>query len=56
VNFINTYGQDKAIYGTDYPALSFERTRREIDDLGLRDGSHRKLMFENAKRLYKIDF
>lgn len=55
VKFINTYGQDKVFYGTDYPALSFERTRREIDDLGLREGPYRKLMFDNAHRLYKLD-
>ena len=55
VNFINTYGQDKVLYGTDYPALSFERTRREIDALGLREGPYRKLMHDNARRLYRID-
>jgi predicted TIM-barrel fold metal-dependent hydrolase len=54
VNFINTYGQDKVIYGTDYPALSFERTRREIDALGLRPEPYRKLMRDNAARLYRI--
>lgn len=55
VNFINTYGQNKVLYGTDYPALSFERTRREIDGLGLRPEPYRKLMRDNAAKLYRID-
>jgi predicted TIM-barrel fold metal-dependent hydrolase len=55
VNFINTYGQDKVIFGTDFPVLGFERTRQEIEDLGLRPGPKRKLLRDNAIRLYGLD-
>jgi hypothetical protein len=55
VKFIDTYGQDKVLYGTDYPVLSFARTRREIDALGLRPDPYRKLMRDNAARLYRLD-
>jgi uncharacterized protein len=54
VNFIDSYGQDKVLYGTDYPVLSFERTRREIDALGLRPEPYRKFMRDNALGLYRI--
>jgi predicted TIM-barrel fold metal-dependent hydrolase len=55
VNFINTYGQDKVIFGTDFPVLDFERTRREIEALGLRPGPKQKLPRDNLVRLYKLD-
>jgi predicted TIM-barrel fold metal-dependent hydrolase len=54
VQFINTYGQDKVIFGTDFPVLQFERTRAEIEALGLRPEAKRKLLRENARRLYKL--
>jgi uncharacterized protein len=54
VQFINTYGQDKVIFGTDYPVLDFARTRDEIEALGLRDEAKRKLLRENALRIYKL--
>jgi predicted TIM-barrel fold metal-dependent hydrolase len=54
VQYINSYGQDKVIFGTDYPVLDFARTRREIDALGLREEPLRKLLRDNARRLYKL--
>ncbi|MEJ2602593.1 MAG: amidohydrolase family protein [Gammaproteobacteria bacterium] len=55
VHYINTFGQDKVIFGTDFPVLDFARTRREIDDLGLRPGPKRKLLRENVIRVYGLD-
>ena len=54
VQFINSYGQDKVIFGTDFPVLQFERTRQEIEALGLRPEAKRKLLRDNARRLYKL--
>lgn len=54
VHYINTYGQDKVLFGTDFPVLDFERTRREIEELGLRPEPKRKLLRENAVRLYRL--
>lgn len=55
VHYINTYGQDKVIFGTDFPVLDFERTVTEIDALGLRETSRRKLMRDNALRVYGLE-
>lgn len=55
VNYINTYGQDKVIFGTDFPVLDFGQTMRQIDELQLRPGPKRKLLRDNALRLYKLD-
>ena len=54
IHYINTFGRDKVIFGTDYPVLDFARTRAEIDALGLREESKRKLLRDNALRLYKL--
>ena len=36
MHYINTYGQDKVLFGTDYPVLAFKRTMDEIATLELR--------------------
>ena len=54
VRYINSYGQDKVIFGTDFPVLRFKRTVDEIDAYGLKPGVRRKFMHDNVKRLYKL--
>ena len=55
IQYINTYGQDKVIFGTDYPVLDFKRTRDEIEALELRPEPKRKLLRDNAIRIYKLE-
>ena len=55
VHYINTYGQNKVLFGTDFPVLQFERTIQEINDLGLRAGPRAKLLRENVARVYGLD-
>ena len=54
VHYVNSYGQDKVLFGTDFPVLDFERTRHEIEALGLRDDVKRKLFRDNALKLYRV--
>jgi len=54
VQFINSYGQDKVLFGTDYPVLDFVRTREEIEALNLREAPKRKLLRDNALRVYNL--
>lgn len=54
VHFINTFGQDKVLFGTDFPIIDPERAIREIDELGLRPEPKRKLLRENAIRVYGL--
>ena len=55
VHYINSYGQDKVIFGTDFPVLDFKRTVDEIDALGFKPEVLRKLLRDNVRRLYKLD-
>jgi uncharacterized protein len=54
VHYINTYGQDKVLFATDFPVLDFGRTMNEIRDLGLRDNVLPKFLRDNAIRVYKL--
>lgn len=54
VKYINSYGQNKVIFGTDFPVLQFERTVNEINDLGLKPEVRRKFMRDNAIKLYGL--
>jgi uncharacterized protein len=55
VHFINTWGQDKVLFGTDFPVIDFERATREINALDLRAEAKEKLLWRNAARLYGLD-
>lgn len=55
VNYLNSYGQDKVIFGTDFPVLDFSRTRREVNALRLKSVVRRKLLRDNARRLYNLE-
>jgi predicted TIM-barrel fold metal-dependent hydrolase len=55
VHFINTRGQDKVMFGTDWPVVDFERAIQEVDTLELREGPKKKLMFDNAVRAYGLE-
>ncbi|MBI4506495.1 MAG: amidohydrolase [Chloroflexi bacterium] len=55
VHFINTVGQDKAMFGTDFPVIDIERDRREVEEFGLRPEPKRKFLRDNVIRVYKLD-
>jgi len=55
VRFLNSRGQDKVLHGTDWPIIGFERSIREIEELGLREGAKQKLLRDNAIRVYGLE-
>ena len=54
IHYLNTYGQDKVLFGTDWPVIDPERAVKEISDLNLRDEPMQKLMRDNAHRVFKL--
>ena len=54
VKYINSFGQDKVLFGTDFPVLPFEQTRKDIEALGLKPQALKKLLRDNAAKLYKL--
>ncbi len=54
IQYANTFGRSKVIFGTDFPVLDFERTMRELLALGFRDESLRAMLRDNAARIYRL--
>lgn len=54
VKFINSHGQDKVMWGTDYPLLNHEESLRQVDGLGLRESSKEKFLYKNAARIFRL--
>ncbi len=52
VHFINTWGRDKVLFGTDWPVIDPERAIEEINALELRPESKQKLLRDTALRLF----
>ena len=53
--FAGGYGQDKMIWGTDYPLLPFERTVQDVYDCGFSQEATRKILRGNAARVFNLD-
>ena len=52
VHYANTYGQDKFLFGTDWPVIDPERAIREVGDLGFRPAAKRKILRDNALNIF----
>lgn len=55
VNYLSTWGQDKVMFGTDFPVVPYDVARKEMTDLGLSPEIAEKLERTNAIKLYQLD-
>jgi predicted TIM-barrel fold metal-dependent hydrolase len=56
VRFIGSRrGQDKVLFGTDWPVIDFERAVREIHELSFKDEVLEKLFWSNAVRVFRLE-
>lgn len=55
VQFINSRGREKMMFGTEYPAIPWARARHEIDALGLKPEVQPLFFAENARRAFRWD-
>ncbi|MGF9762037.1 amidohydrolase family protein [Microvirga sp. 0TCS3.31] len=53
-HFANTFGQDKFLFGTDWWVIDPERAIEEVHDLGFRPESKRKILRDNAMRIFNL--
>ena len=53
-NFLRTRGQDKVLYGTDYPLLFHKDSITEVMSFDLKETVVKKFLYENAKKLFKF--
>jgi predicted TIM-barrel fold metal-dependent hydrolase len=54
VRYAGSWGQDKVLFGTDFPVIDPLRARREIATLGLRPEAERKILRDNAFRVFGL--
>lgn len=55
VKYLNSYGQDKVIFGTDFPIIDFDRAMKEIGDLGLKPQVLEKFLRRNVEKIYGLE-
>jgi predicted TIM-barrel fold metal-dependent hydrolase len=54
VHFINRWGTNKVLFGTDFPIIGFERATKEIGELELDSNARENLLWKNTASLYKL--
>ena len=54
VHYMNTYGREKVLFGTDWPVIDPVRAIREIDSLDIRPETRECLLRDNALRVFKL--
>jgi predicted TIM-barrel fold metal-dependent hydrolase len=54
VRYANSWGQDKVLFGTDWPVIDPERAVREVLELNLRSEPRAKMLRENALKLFNL--
>ena len=53
--FLSSYGQDKCIFGTDWPLLDFEQPLKQLDRLALAPAVRAKFLHRNAIRAFGLE-
>ncbi len=54
IHFINSWGTEKVLFGTDFPIVDFERATREIGELDIKSEARENLLWRNTKALYRL--
>ncbi len=54
LQYMKTYGQDKVLFGSNFPQLSLSRCMEQVGELGLPDEVREKFLRANARRVFKL--
>jgi uncharacterized protein len=54
LHYIKTYGQDKVLFGTNFPQLSLEKAVQQVYEFGLPEEIQAKFLGKNAQRVFKL--
>ena len=55
VHYLNSYGREKVLFGTDWPVIDPVRAMAEIDELDLKPAARENLLRNNALRVFNLD-
>jgi len=54
LHYLKTYGQDKVLFGTNFPQLSLEKCVQQVNEIGLSEEVKANFLFRNAQRVFKL--
>ena len=54
IQYMQTFGKDKVLFGTNFPQLKFQKCVSQAKDLGLTEEVQKKFFYENAKNVFNI--
>jgi uncharacterized protein len=52
VKFINSWGQDKVLWGSDFPLVKHPESLKQVEELNLREAAKEKLLWKNAEKIF----
>jgi uncharacterized protein len=55
INFMSTYGQDKVLFGTNFPMLSLQECMQQATELKISEDAKAKFLAGNARRVFRLD-
>ena len=55
VQYLKTYGQDKVLFGTNFPQLSWEKCVQQVQAMNLPHEIQTKFLGGNARRVFRLD-
>jgi predicted TIM-barrel fold metal-dependent hydrolase len=55
VHYLKTYGQDKVLFGTNFPQLSFTKCVQQVHAMNLPDEIQTKFLSGNARCVFQLD-
>ncbi len=54
IQYMKSYGQDKVLFGTNFPQLSLEKCTQQALELGLNEQSLAKFLGKNAQKVFNL--
>lgn len=54
IHYMKTYGQDKVLFGTNFPQLSLEKCVEQVYEIGLPAEIEAKFLGKNARKVFKL--
>ncbi|WJN58117.1 amidohydrolase family protein [Pseudomonas sp. SO81] len=54
LQFMQSYGADKVLFGSNFPQLSLSRCMTQVKELGLSAAVEAKFLHDNARRVFKL--
>lgn len=53
-HYANSVITDRVLFGSDWPVMTVDRWMTEFDALGFKEESRKKILLDNARRLFKL--